>query len=245
MILPEEQPKTYIHYTSVPCTWEGILSMGYDKVVEIVKSWKEISAQNVEIYKFNNNLFNDALLIVKNVFDESGVKYFRTGAYGKVLGKTKEAVVFMDTLAVKYKIRQPSCPSLSSISYNNERLSTISGDPLATLQSAKRSYEFKLKQKEDASKHFQMAMKVAKEENIDISNCANSDEVYRTVNLFMRDKFEADNYPVGTKMELKHGCDYCSEWEVGDHRCSCGNRRVSLCVEGDFISGFYAYPECN
>jgi hypothetical protein len=31
----------------------------------------------------------------------------------------------------------------------------------------------------------------------------------------------------------------CEGWQVGEHRCDCGNRRVSLITEGDETTGFY------
>lgn len=50
-----------------------------------------------------------------------------------------------------------------------------------------------------------------------------------------------ENYPEGT--EMSGGCQECDTWNVGDYRCSCGNRRVQLTVEGNFYDGFYAYAE--
>ena len=38
-------------------------------------------------------------------------------------------------------------------------------------------------------------------------------------------------------------CENCRGYEVGSHRCECGNRRLSITVDGDFVNGFYAYPE--
>jgi hypothetical protein len=55
-------------------------------------------------------------------------------------------------------------------------------------------------------------------------------------------KYIDKNYPNGIELEISC-CSECSTWFVGDHRCSCGNRRMELIVEGDIINGFYAYPE--
>ena len=45
----------------------------------------------------------------------------------------------------------------------------------------------------------------------------------------------------GTEMECD--CDECGTWIVGEHRCTCGNRRVTLASDGDF-EGMYFYAEC-
>lgn len=50
----------------------------------------------------------------------------------------------------------------------------------------------------------------------------------------------AENYPDGK--EVDHSCcSECSTWFVGERRCSCGNRRMYLQVEGNAIDGYYAY----
>lgn len=37
-------------------------------------------------------------------------------------------------------------------------------------------------------------------------------------------------------------CEYCSTWERGEHRCSCGNRRIYLEWDGDFENHGFTYP---
>lgn len=55
-----------------------------------------------------------------------------------------------------------------------------------------------------------------------------------------RAEWVAENYPDGT--ELTHdACSECSTWFVGEYRCSCGNRRMYLQVEGNAVNGYYAY----
>jgi len=48
----------------------------------------------------------------------------------------------------------------------------------------------------------------------------------------------AENYPDGDIVTIDC-CDDCNEWTVGQHRCSCGNRRMYL--QWDEDCGF-AYP---
>jgi len=40
---------------------------------------------------------------------------------------------------------------------------------------------------------------------------------------------------------LDDDAEECGGWQVGDHRCDCGNRRVSLTTYGDSTTGFVAY----
>lgn len=38
-------------------------------------------------------------------------------------------------------------------------------------------------------------------------------------------------------------CDGCSTWVCDEPRCSCGNRRMELTVDGNILDGFTCYPE--
>ncbi len=61
---------------------------------------------------------------------------------------------------------------------------------------------------------------------------------------FRRNKWIKENYPDGTPVEHS-SCDNCSTWIVGENRCECGNRRMSLCVDRNAKGEYYAYPEPN
>lgn len=50
----------------------------------------------------------------------------------------------------------------------------------------------------------------------------------------------AKNYPEGTEVE-HDSCDECSTWTYDYDRCSCGNRRMYLQVNGNAVDGYYAY----
>jgi hypothetical protein len=62
---------------------------------------------------------------------------------------------------------------------------------------------------------------------------------------YLRDKFVKENYPDGYHFDEFDGmnCENCSGWTVGEHRCDCGNRRVDLVVEGNYVTGYYALAE--
>lgn len=40
---------------------------------------------------------------------------------------------------------------------------------------------------------------------------------------------------------LDDDAEECAGWQVGDRRCDCGNRRVSICTDGTDETGYYAY----
>lgn len=90
------------------------------------------------------------------------------------------------------------------------------------------------------SKELAEAILFYKEKNWSTENLS-SQEILDYVENYRRDKWIKENYPDGT--EMNHSCcDNCSSWTVGEHRCSCGNRRMSLIVEKS-RDGYYAYAE--
>ena len=78
--------------------------------------------------------------------------------------------------------------------------------------------------------------------NINPSAFSSTSDFLSAISGAAKTRWVESNYPTGTAMDFD-GCEYCSEWAVGERRCSCGNRRVSLCVDGDPVIGFHAYPE--
>ena len=78
----------------------------------------------------------------------------------------------------------------------------------------------------------------------DISSKDN-DELISYVTDRAKEEYLKENFPNGTEVYLKHACDSCSEWTVGEYRCSCGNRRIYLHCEGNILDGFDAWPEAD
>lgn len=47
----------------------------------------------------------------------------------------------------------------------------------------------------------------------------------------------------GDLIDVTHGDGDDCEWEIGEHRCVCGNNRYYLEVDGDMINGYYSYGQ--
>ncbi len=58
----------------------------------------------------------------------------------------------------------------------------------------------------------------------------------------LRKEWIAEQYEDGDEVHIDC-CDDCSLWVIGEHRCSCGNRRMNLESYGSFLDGTgCAYP---
>lgn len=105
----------------------------------------------------------------------------------------------------------------------------------------------KIKQEEERkireSKELVESITYLKEQNISVDGLT-PDGILDLAENHRREKWIAENYPDGSNMTHKC-CDYCSDWTVGERRCSCGNRRMNLVVEKGRYgeTGYYAYAE--
>ena len=105
-----------------------------------------------------------------------------------------------------------------------------------------KQYNTKINEKNKNNKLLVKSIEYASINNIDIEDFP-PDVIIRVVAEHAKAQFLKENIPDGTEVYLKHGCDECSTYIMGEHRCSCGNRRIDIVVEGDIIDGFYYYPE--
>lgn len=71
---------------------------------------------------------------------------------------------------------------------------------------------------------------------------SNTDQAYELLTVL-------EEYMARTIGYLEHDqCDYCDGWDMGHHRCECGNRRMSLDfaydepIEGTDLKKYFAYP---
>lgn len=86
------------------------------------------------------------------------------------------------------------------------------------------------------------AMELAAKYGINESDYTENAGLIELVTEKAKEEWIKENYADGEPID--HSCcDECSTWHYGEHRCKCGNRRMSLTVEGNILEGFSAYPE--
>lgn len=98
----------------------------------------------------------------------------------------------------------------------------------------------KIKQDKELRK-LAMAVELAKKYNLTYTT---NEDLYKQVDEIEKENFIQKEYPDGS--EIDHSsCDNCSHWVMGEHRCSCGNRRMYLSLDGNFFDGYIAYPQAD
>lgn len=99
--------------------------------------------------------------------------------------------------------------------------------------------EKKEKKKNHNNLLLRKAIEIAINRGMDYSNIDDKELIKKITDIEIEKHTKLQD---GNTITFKQ-CDECDEWTVGERRCSCGNRRVYLGVEGNIVDGFYSYPE--
>lgn len=227
--------------------WDKLLKMNREEVVSLYEEWKLIEKENGEISKKiyeekSNKLEEISKFLISNGIDPYKYKnILKRNGYQSWYQKN-----IVDVISKKYPYYSYGMPVAHSGSKE------IDGVKLFCNQSPTNivelydkiigQYNSKIKEKDKNNKLLIKSIEYATLHNINIEDLT-SDQIIYTVSEYTKEKYLEENLPDGTEVYLKHGCDECSTYIMGERRCSCGNRRIDIIVEGDIIEGFYYYPE--
>ena len=94
---------------------------------------------------------------------------------------------------------------------------------------------------EEGNIKYNKALTYISDNNLDASDCVLANDYIALCDEHARDVYR-DSLE-GEEIDVTHGDGDDCVWEIGEHRCECGNNRYYLEVEGDFINGFYSYGQ--
>ena len=230
--------------------WEKLSKLSREKVVAIEKEWNEVYKQNKEFAAENSKMKEEIIAGIIDKMKESGIEVYK---YKKTKYKTEKNgyVAWFNTNVVKsientYKTLVPSVPKFTYVKKPVNGVSvTLPSNVLYLLE----GYDEIVKQlsavngskKKETNPTLLAALAYAKENEVDIEGLSDVKIIYK-INEVAGEKYLEKECPKGTEVSLDGECDYCEEYVVGDARCSCGNRRISIEVDGDFMTGFFWYP---
>lgn len=220
----------------------SVLDISEEELIAIEDQWNEIKAHNSAVSKHNSELLSLAMDEIEKFFKAVGLPTYKTSKYGKILGEYKEFKAAKGSLENQIRTWSPvDKPSLYEIEIDSSgktmKVNNHHGSLSKFVERAKTTIAHKKKIEDAKTSEYKKACALAESFGISLD----SEYLLSLVLGCAKDKYVADNYPDDEEVSFDQ-CDDCSTWVVGEHRCSCGNRRVSLCVEGTF-DNFYAYPE--
>lgn len=227
--------------------WDKLLKMSREEVCILLDEWKLIDQENKEVSKKSYEEKNNKIEEISKFLISKGIDPYK---YKGILTKNGYQSWFhkniVDVISKKYPYYSSGVP----VAHSNRK--EVNGIELYCNQSPttivelydmiSRQYNSKIQEKNKSNKLLIKSIEYANLHNINIEDL-NTDQIIYTVNEHAKEKYVEENLPDGTEIYLKHGCDECSTYIMGERRCSCGNRRIDVIVEGDIIEGFYYYPE--
>lgn len=205
-----------------------------EQISQWESSYNEIKGFNVGIENYNGLVERRW----REVFKNKKIK----SSKGSLLGWYKE---FLNAIG-KPSIIYP--PRISDIGvminnkmYRGYELLNISP---TTLHEVVTAFRKKIEAEQKTSvKENELTLKLlelAQKYHINPQDYATVGKFYDAIKCADKEFWVTANYPDGMEMDISV-CSECDIWVVGEHRCSCGNRRMMLEVEGNALDGYYAY----
>jgi len=229
--------------------WEELLKLERDEVVSIQEQWETIQEENEDIGNRNADREYEAVTKAVQAMKEVGIDVFKysRSVFPKKIGYKawfKNNVV--NKIRDKYRAYSKSIPTAHMKTKEvNGIVLTNNQSPTNLVQLYDRirwQYDSKVRDNKYDTKLLVKSIEYASEKDIDIEG-REPKEIIDVVQETAKIIYLKENVPGGTEIYLKHECDDCSTYYMGDRRCSCGNRRISIEVDGDILDGFYHYPE--
>lgn len=228
--------------------WDRLSKLSRDEVVAIEKEWNEVYKQNQKLAAENLKMKEKIIAEIVDKMKESGIEVYK---YKKTKHKIEKNgyVAWFNTNVVKsientYKTFVPSIPKFTYVKKPvNGTSVTLPSNILYLLE----GYDEIVKQLSavNGSKNINpillAALDYAKENEVDIEGLSDI-KIIDKINEVAGEKYLEKECPKGTEVYLDGECDCCEQYIVGDTRCSCGNRRIYIELDGNFITGFFWYP---
>jgi len=230
--------------------WDKLIKLKKEEVIELYEQWKVIKVENDEIHRKQSEEKYQNLNEIVDFLKTKGIDVHKYKTKGFFKDKNGYQAWFKknvyDVISNKYPYFSTSIPTahMTKVTvdgielYNNQSPTNI----VELYDRIVWQYKSKKREIEKVDKLLIASIKYAAEHEIEIEDLSHKD-IIAMVDEFAKNKYLEENVPEGTEIYLKHACYECSTYIMGEHRCSCGNRRISIEVEGNIIEGYYHYPE--
>jgi ribosomal protein L21 len=232
--------------------WDKLLKLSKDEVVALYEQWKEIHKENEEKYRKLNAEKFEKIHEVSDFLKSKGIDVYKYKTRSIFKEKNGYQAWFskniVDVISRKYPYYHNSIPTahMTNVEVDGVNLYNNSS-PTNLVELYDRitwQYNSKIKEVKKVDKLLVKSIEYATKYNIDIDDLQHKD-IIDIVSEHAKEEYLKENVPTGSEVYLKHECYECSTYMMGEHRCSCGNRRIYVTVEGDLIEGFYHYPEAH
>ena len=227
--------------------WDKLLKMNREEVVILEEEWKSIDQENRELYrKLYEEKINKIEEITKFLM-ANGIDPYK---YKNLIKKNGYQPWYqkniIDVISKKFPYYNSGIPTVHMVQKEVDGIKLSNNKSPTSLvelyDNITWQYNSRIKQKNKTNKLLIKSIEYATKHNINIEDLT-TDQIIYVVDEHAKEKYLEENLPNGTEIYLKHACSECDTYTMGEHRCSCGNRRIDIVVEGNILEGFYYYPE--
>lgn len=230
--------------------WELLMSKTREEVEELLKEWEKAEEHNKVVQAEVMEAYKEKMEEVQAFFKGLGIEIFKYKKKGFFTEKNGYVAWFEKNVHQPIKTYYPtSRPHYSPNGHMGRKV--VQGVEVSNGQSPtpliqlydRLAHQIK-RAKEQEVKDLALYTKsviYATEERLDVEGLSVK-EVIGMVDEHAKDAYLAKHFPPGTVID-QDSCDECSSYTMGERRCDCGNRRISVYVEGNIMSGFYEVVE--
>lgn len=231
--------------------WNALIKLSRDEVVALQEEWTEVHKSNSAISLELNKEKHAKVETTAKGLHAQGIEPYKysKGRVRKLMGYQ---AWFQKNVADVISAKYPSYHQSIPVAHSDKKV--IEGIEVSNNQSPTNVVELydRIKAQvvrgvEELKKTDKLLIKsieYASANSIDIGGLTPRD-IIKTVDDVAKELYLEKEVPDGTEIYLKHECYDCSTYTMGEHRCSCGNRRIGITVEGNLLEGYCYYPEAH
>lgn len=221
--------------------WTELLNLSIEEVTELQKEWEQIEVYNETV---------SGEMRKKHQEKTEEIAEELTALNVEVYNKNKSYKAwFVNNIEHKiWKNYYPFPPALPKVTKEKQYVKGIELVNPKHEMSLLEFYHvltFEYKKKKEKVSEYEQLLQLSK----DYINTKegygwllDDNEIIKKADKLAKEKYIEENYENGTQVHIKGVCQKCDSWTIGENRCSCGNRRIYLEVEGNLLEGIYAYP---
>lgn len=221
-------------------SYEDIKDVSIEEFERIENEFRETEKRNNAARRHNDDLYKQAEAAFFE--DLNGIGIQVKGVRGGILQPFKNTI-----REIRYKLVGNSIPAMPSPNlYLGEKEYRASGSLSTRLKALKLAGEREAKAAEKNDKLLVASIAYLSKHDPDGEwKEKGAEAIINRAWALASNAFVEEKYPDGTEVDVDDNICECESWTVGERRCSCGNRRMYLEIEGDLLNGFWAYPNAG
>lgn len=233
-----EYPKAHL-YTNL----KELIALSLDEVKSVQDEIDKVKLENEKIYSENKAEIDEFIENQIANFASMGIDVYK---YKKTKNKIERngyirwfATNIVDPLTNKW-CKMPLTPTAKSSNEVDGNIVIHIAGTMTDLESVYLQAKYQYNDSIKGDEKYTNSVKYAEEHDIEIPTDLDTELVWGYVNEIAMELYLECELPDGKEIWIDC-CEECDRFVVGDHRCDCGNVRVSIEVDGDFEKGFYYY----